>query len=114
MKLTKLQTCIAVMLLSISCSKETQPVAEKQDTQTTAKTVAQTSAVTGYWKDNTTSVTTIDATPGYVKTILYTIGPISVNANDVVTVHFQQQTSYAGSDAVMIAGGGGNRRQQCS
>lgn len=106
MKLTKLQTCIAAMLLcTISCSKETQPVAEKQDTQTTAKTVAQTSAVTGYWKDNTTSVTTIDATPGYVKTILYTIGPISVNANDVVTVHFQQQTSYAGSDAVMIAGG---------
>lgn len=61
------------------------------------------SLITG--KDNTTTVTAVDVTPANQFYVIYSVGPISVAAGDVVSAHFQQQTSYADSGRVMVGSG---------
>lgn len=62
-------------------------------------------AIVSYSKDNTTTVTAVNNYPGYVYEIMYTIGPLTVQAGDVVTAHYQQQLNYNGSVNAMAAGG---------
>lgn len=104
-KANQLFPCLAVLLIcNISCSKE------QKNTTTNLQhfqklPIAKTSSVIGYWKDATTTVTSINNNPGYQKKILYSIGPLTVAAGDLVSVHLQQELTFAGSDNVMASCG---------
>lgn len=63
------------------------------------------SAVVSYSKDTTTTVTAVNTYPGYVRYVMYSVGPLTVSAGDVVSAHFQQQLNYNGSVNVMLCSG---------
>ncbi|HEY0667226.1 MAG TPA: hypothetical protein VGD22_03555 [Sphingobacteriaceae bacterium] len=98
-----LKAVFFVLLLSvISCKKVPEP---EITSQANPKSVAQTSSIVTYARDNTTSVTKLDCTPGYTMTIVYSIGPLTVQAGDVVTAHMQRELTYSGSAHVMYSAG---------
>ena len=94
-------TCVAALVTS--CSEP-----DHQETATTGvKTAAaKTSATTkGYWKDDVTTVTSINVTPGYQRKVLYSIGPIDVKTADVISAHLQQELTFSGNNNAMVGSG---------
>lgn len=91
-----------LLLFAMSCSKTPEP---EIISNANPKSIAQTSSIVSFAKDNSTSVTKIDCTPGYVMTIVYSIGPLTVQAGDVVTTHLQRELTYSGSAHVMYGAG---------
>lgn len=104
--LTKNTLLMTVILLcSISCSKEPATTADKP-ASANLKTVAQTSSsVVGYYKDTSPAVSTIPNTPlgsSVIKKVLYSIGPLTVQAGDVITTHLQQELTSTSTVHFMI------------
>lgn len=99
--------CIPVM---ISCTKtpeltETkEPAAQTQSAQQ-SNALLSTSSIVSFSKDTTTPITTLDCTPGYVKQVGYSIGPLTVETADVVSAHLQREITYSGNNHVMVACG---------
>lgn len=92
----------------------------KQDENETKENIAQSTgnvptalaggtAIVSFTKDNSTSVTELsceyDANNPAIKYIVYTIGPLSVQAGDVVTTHMQRELVFTGTAHVMIGCG---------
>jgi hypothetical protein len=105
-KITKLSLCVLAWLFIASCTK-TPELTDQRDSAMAKQSSLQSdssltsSSVVSYTKDNTTSVTTIDCTPGYTFTVVYSIGPLTVQAADIVSAHLQRQVNYSGSQHVM-------------
>lgn len=93
--------CLGITL--ISCSEKKEPLRIEKLSVTEAPLASTLSTVVAYWKDNVTTVTSINNYPGYNKQIMYTIGPISVQAGDVLSAHFQQQLNINSPVNVMAA-----------
>jgi hypothetical protein len=61
--------------------------------------------IVSFSKDTTTTVTAVNNYPGYQKVVMYSIGPLTVQAGDIVSAHWQTQLNYNGSVNAMAAGG---------
>lgn len=106
-KTAKLTICAAALLLTAAaCTKAPSAASEQEQEGSSSKQHAQTSSIVGYWKDNTPNpaVTGINNNPGYIKEILYTIGPLTVQAADIVSGHLQQQLNFNGNNNAMAVG----------
>lgn len=102
---------LAWLLVSLfgvtSCSKEEIP----SDTAITNQNAKQgtghvSSSVVAYAKDVSTTVTYIDCDPEFEKVVLYSVGPLTVEAADVLSVHLQQQLTHAQTSVRIMAGVG--------
>lgn len=99
------------LICAMSCAKVNETdidklsPAAKSKSETYPGATLQASSVVGYWKDSVTTVTMIDCNPGYTKYIMYSVGPMSVKAGDVVSAHFQQQFGQTGNPPIMTATG---------
>lgn len=67
-------------------------------------------AIVSFNRDTTTTLASVpvvkgDASEPYQKVVIYSIGPLTVEAGDVVSAHWQSQLNYNGTPNVMAAGG---------
>ncbi|SIO13094.1 hypothetical protein [Chitinophaga niabensis] len=93
--------CIGMAL--ISCKADKEPPLKLEKLAVANQPASTLSTVVAYWKDNVTPITSINNYPGYNKQIMYTIGPITVEAGDVLSAHFQQQLNINSPVNVMAA-----------
>lgn len=93
---------LACLLCIVSCSKEKLNLATDQQPQSSKKT-ASVSSIVSYAKDNTTTVTKLesDKVGGvFPKYVVYSIGPLTVEAADVVSAHLQRELTWTGTDEI--------------
>lgn len=79
-----------------------------QSTGNALTALAGGTTIVSFTKDNTTTVTRLDCEPDPGPApvyIVYSIGPLSVQAGDVVTAHLQRELVYEGTAHVMNAAG---------
>lgn len=104
---TMLQYCLPLVVVTItSCAKKELP-AEAAQNQGQEKGLAKTSSTVYFGKSTTALQTSIPINPGYQHKRMYTVGPFNAQAGDVISVHFQQETTFANwaNENVMVASG---------
>lgn len=89
---------LILTFMCVSCSKTTEPEIVSQCAKN--KFTAKTSSVVSYSKDTTPSVSSLSTST--VKVALYSIGPLTVQAGDVVSAHLQQEITTGSTQHVMI------------
>lgn len=89
---------LILTLVCLSCSKTPEPDVDSRNTKN--KFTAKTSSVVSYNKDTTPSVSSLSTST--VKVALYSIGPLTVQAGDVVSAHLQQEITTESTQHVMI------------
>ena len=99
----KLWYCFLAGLLGVvSCSKDKQSLITEKQPEKSLKT-ASTSSIVSYVKDNSTSVTKLesDKVGGvFPKYVVYSIGPLTVEAADVVSAHLQRELTWTGTSEI--------------
>lgn len=99
-----LNNCLLICCTGIiSCSKAPELSADSLKSATPKQSAQTSSSVISYVKDNATSVTTLesDKVNGvFPKYVVYSIGPLTVEAADVVSAHLQRELTWTGTSSI--------------